>query len=81
MSRQSQGPFDWIDDESRRREHAGLVRTLRPRAAGSGPLDLAGNDYLGFSRRREITDAAGDAARRWGAGATGSRLVTGSTAL
>jgi 8-amino-7-oxononanoate synthase len=76
-----QDPFDWIDDESRRRERTGLVRTLRPRAADWELLDLAGNDYLGLTRRPEITDAAADAARRWGAGATGSRLVTGSTAL
>lgn len=76
-----QDPFDWIDDESRRRERAGLVRTLRPRAADSDLLDLASNDYLGLTRRPEITEAAADAARRWGAGATGSRLVTGSTAL
>ncbi|MFI1393899.1 8-amino-7-oxononanoate synthase [Streptomyces sp. NPDC020681] len=76
-----QDPFDWIDDESCRRERAGLVRTLRPRAADSELLDLAGNDYLGLTRRPEITGAAAEAARRWGGGATGSRLVTGSTAL
>ncbi|MGW3625940.1 8-amino-7-oxononanoate synthase [Streptomyces sp. NPDC000880] len=76
-----QDPFDWIDDESRRRERAGLVRTLRPRAADSQLLDLASNDYLGLTRRPEITGAAAEAACRWGAGATGSRLVTGSTAL
>ncbi|WP_406002191.1 8-amino-7-oxononanoate synthase [Streptomyces sp. NBC_00829] len=76
-----QDPFDWIDDESRRRERAGLVRTLRPRTADSQLLDLASNDYLGLTRRPEITAAAAEAARRWGAGATGSRLVTGSTAL
>ncbi|NUL02504.1 8-amino-7-oxononanoate synthase [Streptomyces lunaelactis] len=77
----TQDPFDWIDDESRRRAAEGLVRTLRPRAADSGLLDLASNDYLGLTRRPEITEAAAEAARRWGAGATGSRLVTGSTAL
>ncbi|MEU4494081.1 8-amino-7-oxononanoate synthase [Streptomyces sp. NPDC023998] len=76
-----QDPFDWIDDESRRRERAGLVRRLRPRTAESELLDLASNDYLGLTRRPEITGAAAEAARRWGAGATGSRLVTGSTAL
>ncbi|MDH2390705.1 8-amino-7-oxononanoate synthase [Streptomyces sp. HNM0663] len=74
-------PFDWIDDASRRRERAGLVRTLRPRGADGGPVDLAGNDYLGLTRRPEVTEAAAAAARTWGAGATGSRLVTGSTAL
>ncbi|MCX0242601.1 8-amino-7-oxononanoate synthase [Streptomyces drozdowiczii] len=74
-------PFDWIDDEARRRADAGLVRRLRPREAEAEPLDLASNDYLGLTRHPEVTSAAADAARRWGGGATGSRLVTGSTAL
>ncbi|MFJ2898529.1 8-amino-7-oxononanoate synthase [Streptomyces sp. NPDC087218] len=74
-------PFGWIDDEARRRADAGLVRTLRPRSAGPGLLDLASNDYLGLTRHPEVTAAAAGAAHRWGAGATGSRLVTGSTAL
>ncbi|MET9623923.1 8-amino-7-oxononanoate synthase [Streptomyces sp. NPDC006464] len=73
--------FDWTEAEARRRADAGLVRTLRPRAAESELLDLASNDYLGLTRRPEITEAAAEAARRWGAGSTGSRLVTGSTRL
>ncbi|MFF5637983.1 8-amino-7-oxononanoate synthase [Streptomyces sp. NPDC012825] len=73
--------FDWTDAEARRRADAGLVRTLRPRAAESDLLDLAGNDYLGLTRRPEVTGAAAGAARRWGAGSTGSRLVTGTTLL
>ncbi|MER5769609.1 8-amino-7-oxononanoate synthase [Streptomyces sp. NPDC001985] len=77
----TQDPFEWIEDESGHRRRAGLVRTLRPRAADCGLLDLAGNDYLGLCRHPEVTAAAADAAHRWGAGATGSRLVTGSTAL
>ncbi|NYV78459.1 aminotransferase class I/II-fold pyridoxal phosphate-dependent enzyme, partial [Streptomyces sp. UH6] len=85
MQQPRQDPFGWIDEEARRREHAGLVRSLRPREAdggdGGAPLDLAGNDYLGLTRHPEVTSAAGDAAARWGAGATGSRLVTGTTAL
>ncbi|AWK12836.1 8-amino-7-oxononanoate synthase [Streptomyces spongiicola] len=76
-----QDPFDWTDDAARRRADAGLVRALRPRSAESALLDLASNDYLGLSRRPEVTEAAASAARRWGAGATGSRLVTGSTEL
>ncbi|MEU3299921.1 MULTISPECIES: 8-amino-7-oxononanoate synthase [unclassified Streptomyces] len=76
-----QDPFDWTDDAARHRADAGLVRTLRPRPATSALLDLASNDYLGLTRRPEITQAAAEAARRWGAGATGSRLVTGSTEL
>ncbi|MFE5244235.1 MULTISPECIES: 8-amino-7-oxononanoate synthase [unclassified Streptomyces] len=77
----SYAPFDWIDDEARRRADAGLVRMLRPRPAEAGPLDLASNDYLGLTRHPEVTSAAAEAAREWGAGSTGSRLVTGSTAL
>ncbi|MEV8309597.1 8-amino-7-oxononanoate synthase [Streptomyces flavidovirens] len=74
-------PFDWIDEQAAVRARAGLVRTLRPRPAESDLLDLASNDYLGLTHRPEVTAAAADAARRWGAGATGSRLVTGSTRL
>ncbi|MCL7376650.1 8-amino-7-oxononanoate synthase [Streptomyces sp. 35G-GA-8] len=74
-------PFGWTDDEARRRERSGLVRTLRPRPAESELLDLASNDYLGLTRHPSVTGAAAEAARRWGAGATGSRLVTGSTEL
>ncbi|MEV4443745.1 8-amino-7-oxononanoate synthase, partial [Streptomyces sp. NPDC049577] len=74
-------PFDWIDAQHARLSAAGLVRTLRPRSADAGLVDLAGNDYLGLTRHPEVTAAAADAARRWGAGATGSRLVTGSTTL
>ncbi|GHH50251.1 8-amino-7-oxononanoate synthase [Streptomyces candidus] len=74
-------PFEWIEEEAARRARAGLVRTLRPRAADSPLLDLASNDYLGLTRHPEVTAAAADAARRWGAGATGSRLVSGTTEL
>ncbi|MEV7414111.1 8-amino-7-oxononanoate synthase [Streptomyces sp. NPDC089919] len=73
--------FDWIDEAAGVRERAGLVRTLRPRPADSPLLDLASNDYLGLARHPETVRAAADAARRWGAGATGSRLVTGTTEL
>jgi len=64
------------------REAAGLRRRLRPRAAaGDGLLDLASNDYLGLARDPRVVAGAVAAAREWGAGSTGSRLVTGSTAL
>ncbi|MCC3768599.1 8-amino-7-oxononanoate synthase [Streptomyces sp. UNOC14_S4] len=76
-----QDPFDWIDRHHERRLAAGLVRELRPRAADSPLVDLAGNDYLGLTRHPEVVAAAADAARRWGAGSTGSRLVTGTTGL
>ncbi|WP_060907515.1 aminotransferase class I/II-fold pyridoxal phosphate-dependent enzyme, partial [Streptomyces scabiei] len=73
--------FGWIDEQASARRRAGLVRTLRARPADSPLLDLASNDYLGLARHPEITEGAAQAARRWGGGATGSRLVTGTTEL
>jgi 8-amino-7-oxononanoate synthase len=71
------------------REAAGLRRSIRPRSPGlpGGPpggrdgCDLASNDYLGLAANPLVAEAAAAAAREWGAGATGSRLVTGSTEL
>ncbi|WP_372343133.1 8-amino-7-oxononanoate synthase [Streptomyces sp. KL116D] len=73
--------FGWLDEQRDARESAGLVRTLRPRPADSPLLDLASNDYLGLARHPEVVEAAAGAARTWGGGATGSRLVTGTTQL
>ncbi|KUN85701.1 8-amino-7-oxononanoate synthase [Streptomyces griseoruber] len=73
--------FGWIDEQARARRRAGLVRTLRPRPADSPLLDLASNDYLGLSRHPEVAEGAAAAARTWGGGSTGSRLVTGTTEL
>jgi len=44
-------------------------------------IDLASNDYLGLARDPRVIAGAVRAAREWGAGSTGSRLVTGSTRL
>jgi 8-amino-7-oxononanoate synthase len=64
------------------RAAAGLSRTLVPRAAGhDGPVDLASNDYLGLAADPRLAEAAAAAARDWGPGSTGSRLVTGTTEL
>lgn len=47
-----------------------------------GPaVDLAGNDYLGLSSHPRVVAAFCEAAGRYGAGATGSRLVRGTTDL
>ncbi|MEU5365135.1 8-amino-7-oxononanoate synthase [Streptomyces sp. NPDC005925] len=73
--------FGWIDERAEQRRRAGLVRTLRPRPAASDLLDLASNDYLGLARHPEVIEGAARAARTWGGGSTGSRLVTGSTGL
>ncbi|MFJ9692274.1 8-amino-7-oxononanoate synthase [Kitasatospora sp. NPDC101183] len=73
--------FDWLDETAAQRAGAGLTRTLRSREEKDPVLDLAGNDYLGLTRHPAVTGAAAEAALRWGGGATGSRLVTGTTAL
>ncbi|MER5912699.1 8-amino-7-oxononanoate synthase [Streptomyces sp. NPDC001982] len=73
--------FGWIDDQAEQRRRAGLVRTLRPRPAAWPLLDLASNDYLGLSHHPDVTEGAAGAARTWGGGSTGSRLVTGTTEL
>jgi 8-amino-7-oxononanoate synthase len=75
-------PLDRFRDAAAERERTGLHRTLRPRpAGGDGLLDLASNDYLGLACDPRVTAAAADAARTWGGGSTGSRLVTGDTRL
>lgn len=63
------------------RTAAGLHRTLRPRGPHDGLLDLASNDYLGLSRHPAVVAGAVAATTAYGAGSTGSRLVTGSTVL
>ncbi|MFJ4810666.1 8-amino-7-oxononanoate synthase [Streptomyces longwoodensis] len=73
--------FGWIDAQAEQRRRAGLVRTLRPRPAESPLLDLASNDYLGLAHHPEVVEGAAAAARTWGGGSTGSRLVTGTTEL
>ncbi|MEH0581698.1 MULTISPECIES: 8-amino-7-oxononanoate synthase [Streptomyces] len=73
--------FGWIDEQAELRRRAGLVRTLRPRPADSPLLDLASNDYLGLARHPRVVAGAVEAAGTWGGGATGSRLVTGTTEL
>jgi 8-amino-7-oxononanoate synthase len=74
-------PLAWLESHAADRRAAGLRRELRPRPAAEPLLDLAGNDYLGLATDPRVIDGAVRAARAWGAGATGSRLVTGTTAL
>ncbi|MEU7767103.1 8-amino-7-oxononanoate synthase [Nocardia sp. NPDC049190] len=72
-------PLSWLDEHAAARVGAGLRRELRPRSPRAQSIDLASNDYLGLTRHPRVTDGAIAAVRRWGAGATGSRLVTGTT--
>jgi 8-amino-7-oxononanoate synthase len=73
-------PHAHLHEHAARRRDDGLRRTLTPRSADDEVLDLAGNDYLGLTRDPRVVAGAVEAARTWGGGSTGSRLVTGSTA-
>src|SRR6516162_8453783 len=74
-------PLAWLEAAERQRREAGLRRSLRPRPAVATELDLASNDYLGLSQHPDVIAGGVAALRMWGAGATGSRLVTGDTEL
>jgi 8-amino-7-oxononanoate synthase len=77
-------PDDWLTrlaHKAELRSRAGLRRRLAPRGTGDNVIDLAGNDYLGLSRHPAVLAAAAGALSAYGLGATGSRLVRGSTAV
>lgn len=81
MTRVGLSPLDWLDTVEQQRRQAGLRRSLRTRPAVATELDLASNDYLGLSQHPAVIDGGVAALRTWGAGSTGSRLVTGNTEL
>ncbi|OLP03190.1 8-amino-7-oxononanoate synthase [Mycolicibacterium porcinum] len=81
MTRTDLSPLAWLADVEQQRRQAGLRRELRTRPAVATELDLASNDYLGLSQHPQVLDGGVEALRTWGAGAGGSRLVTGNTEL
>lgn len=81
MTRLGLSPLAWLDQVETQRRAAGLRRSLRSRPPVGAELDLASNDYLGLSQHPAVIDAGVAALRTWGAGSTGSRLVTGNTDL
>ncbi|MBI3690217.1 MAG: 8-amino-7-oxononanoate synthase, partial [Mycolicibacterium aromaticivorans] len=81
MTRVGLSPLAWLDTVEQQRRDAGLRRSLRTRPAVATELDLASNDYLGLSQHPAVIDGGVAALRTWGAGSTGSRLVTGNTEL
>jgi 8-amino-7-oxononanoate synthase len=74
-------PLAWLETTELQRRQAGLRRSLRARPALAAELDLASNDYLGLSHHPDVISGGVAALRTWGAGSTGSRLVTGDTEL
>lgn len=71
--------MSWLQEQANRRSARGLHRSLSPRRADQ--VDIASNDYLSLARDPQVIAAGVEALREWGAGATGSRLVSGHTAL
>lgn len=83
-------PLSFCAEEVRRLEEAGLGRRIRSLDSASEPevlvdghrvLCLASNNYLGLAAHPEVTAAAAEAARRFGAGAGAARLITGGLHL
>jgi len=79
-------PLDWARARIAEAEAAGLLREPRTRGGGSGTharvegrdvVVLSANDYLGLSVHPAVRAAAAEAARADGAGATGSRHLSG----
>ena len=71
----------WLADQAEQRETSGLTRHLRESDRGMPLLDLAGNDYLGLARDPRVIASAVAAIERFGAGATASRLVSGTLSI
>ncbi|WP_104174312.1 8-amino-7-oxononanoate synthase [Arthrobacter sp. Y81] len=71
----------WLERQAAVRDRRGLVRRPLVRAADEEFIDLASNDYLGLAADPRVTGAAAAAVLQWGAGATSSRLVAGTTRL
>lgn len=81
MTRTGLSPLAWLAGVEERRRAQGLRRSLRVRPPVGTELDLASNDYLGLSQHPDVLAGGVEALRTWGAGAGGSRLVTGNTEL
>ncbi len=76
-----------IEERLAELERVGLSRRLRLVSGPQGPtvlldgkpvLLLCSNNYLGLADHPQVREAAADAAMRWGVGAGGSRLISGT---
>jgi 8-amino-7-oxononanoate synthase len=71
----------WLAAQAAQREERGLTRRLTESDRGEPLLDLAGNDYLGLACDARVVAGAIAAAQAYGAGATASRLVSGTLSI
>jgi len=62
------------------RKKNGALRVLKP-IADKKYMDLSSNDYLGLSQHPEMIEAAVNAAKKYGTGSGGSRLLSGDSEL
>lgn len=72
-----------LESENRRRRPRTVQRipSARTQVSGREVLNFASNNYLALAEDDRVRDAATDAAQRWGAGATGSRLMGGTLGI
>ncbi|GAC1436286.1 MAG: 8-amino-7-oxononanoate synthase [Solirubrobacteraceae bacterium] len=79
-----------IADRLEELRQSGLYRRMRMISGPQGPrvlldgrpvLLLCSNNYLGLADHPRVREAAADAAMRWGVGAGGSRLVSGTMTI
>lgn len=79
--------YDWIQKECAELEQSGLLRHLRTLMSppdntitidGRYVVNLGSNNYLGLSTHPKVMSAAASAAMVYGAGASGSRLISGN---
>ncbi|WP_334120863.1 aminotransferase class I/II-fold pyridoxal phosphate-dependent enzyme [Limnobacter sp.] len=73
LSRASQQRLELLAQDS-------LKRVLLPCPLDQRGLDFSSNDYLCLSQRNDIVEAGHACAKKYGAGATGSRLLSGNLA-
>lgn len=83
--------FSFIDEELDLLIKQGLKREIKTVSTASGPwvalkdtkrvLQFASNNYLGLANHPEVINAGKTALSKFGAGGTGSRLLSGSSEL
>lgn len=85
-----QNPYGWINQSLTALHRVHRYRSVQTVEGMSGPVVLvngvelvnfASNDYLGMASHPQVIQAAVDAARQYGTGSTGSRLLSGHRQL